>query len=313
MKENMFIPKYSVVVPVYRSERTLSVLRERIDAVFKKIDQNYELILVEDCGGDNSWEIMKEMHKNHPEVKCVRLSRNFGQHNALVCGFKLARGKYIITMDDDLQNPPEEIPKLIEVIEKFDTDVVCGIPDSRKHSTWRNFGSHFFLKIISNIFGKDQRFRLSSFRIIRSDIAKHVSAFPTPNPVVGALLMKVTERFETISVKHSPRFVGKSTYTPIKLFRHFLNGILYHSDFPLKAVSVMGVSCLLLSILLSIYYLLRYLTGNIGVSGWTTIVLLILFFSGIGMFSMGLVGEYLLRIIQEVKGIPAYIIRDEEL
>lgn len=309
----MIGPKYSVVIPIYRSERTLRMLRDRINAVFKKIGQSYELILVEDCGGDGSWEIMKQLHRLHPEVKIVRLTRNFGQHNALICGFSLARGEYIITMDDDLQNPPEEIPKLIDAIDVSENDVVYGIPESKRHGMLRNFGSRVFIALVSRIFEKRQAFGLSSFRIIRGEIARQVSAFLTPNPIIGPLLMNVTDRFGVIPVEHHPRRNGNSTYTTGKLIRHFLHGILYHSDFPLKAVSVMGICCLILCIVLSAVYLTRYIAGDILVSGWTTIVLIILFFSGIGMFSLGIVGEYLLRIIQEVKGMPVYIVRDKEL
>ena len=307
----MNTPTYSVVIPVYKSEHTLQPLRERIHDTFNSIGESYELILVEDSGGDDSWEVMKAIRKNHSEVKIARFTRNFGQHNAILCGFSMAEGEYIITMDDDLQNPPEEIPKLIDVMRTSDVDVVYGLPETREHSSVRNLGSRFFMRLISGIFGMSRGFRMSSFRIIRKETVDHLLNYTTPNPVVGPLLLKVTDRIGSVKVAHHPREHGESTYSTEKLIRHFLNGILYHSDLPLKAVFFLGIGCLVLSLMLGLFYLARYLTGAIGVSGWTTLVLLVLFFSGIGMFSIGIIGEYLLRIIQEVKRGPQYIIREK--
>ena len=192
-------------------------------------------------------------------------------------------------------------------------DVIYGIPDTRNHSMFRNLGSLFFIRLMSRIFHMNKHFGLSSFRIMRKEIVRHLLNDSTPNPVIGALLLKITNRFGTVTVEHHPRRHGKSTYTFGKLVTHFLNGILYNSDLPLKIVFILGVGCLFLSMILGSYYLCRYVSGSTGVSGWTTIVLLMLFFSGIGMFSLGIVGEYLLRIIQEVKRSPQYIIRDEEM
>lgn len=308
----MNVPKYSVVIPVYKSEYTLQPLSERIHAVFNSIGEAYELILVEDCGGDGSWDVMRAIRNNHPEAKIARFTRNFGQHNAILCGFSMAEGDYIITMDDDLQNPPEEIPRLIDAMNTSGVDVVYGLPETRKHSVVRNLGSRFFMRLISNIFGMDRGFGMSSFRIIRKETVEHLLNYATPNPVLGPLLLKITDRIGSVKVEHHPRRNGESTYSTKKLIRHFLNGILYHSDLPLKAVFFLGIGCLILSLGLGLFYLARYLTGAIGVSGWTTLVLLVLFFSGIGMFSLGIIGEYLLRIIQEVKRGPQYIIRDME-
>lgn len=307
------MPIYSVVVPVFRSGKTLVELFSRMEAVFKKIEEKYELILVEDGGGDDSWLKMKSLQSAHPHVKIIRLSRNFGQHNALLCGFSFATGRYVITMDDDLQNPPEEIPKLIQTIASSDVDVVFGVPEKRHHSISKNVGSFLHGLLISRLFKLKSEVKLSNFRIIRKEIVDAVIGFSTPNPAIGLLLLSVTDRVTSISVDHHRRKMGDSHYSFSKMLTLFFHGLLYHSDLPLKAVFVIGTVSLLLSIGLGLYYLVLYLMGSIHVSGWTTIVLLILFFSGIGMFSVGIIGEYLLRIIQEVNRMPQYIIRDKEV
>lgn len=306
-------PLYSIVVPVYRSEECLRELYNRIDKTFENINGDYELILVEDCGGDDSWQVMKSLRQLNNKVKIITLSRNFGQHNALMCGFSFASGQFVITMDDDLQNPPEEIPKLIDAITDSDLDVVCGMPKRRKHSLWRNMGSYAFYGLVSLIFKQIPQLRMSNFRIIRKYVVDQILKIHTPNPTVGPLILKVTERIGGVTVDHHERFCGKSTYSVTKLVRHFLHGILYNSTLPLKAVFVLGIVCLCLSATLGTYYLIAYLRGAITVSGWTTLVLLILSSSGIIMFSVGIIGEYLLRIIQEVHRIPQYVIKDKEV
>jgi dolichol-phosphate mannosyltransferase/undecaprenyl-phosphate 4-deoxy-4-formamido-L-arabinose transferase len=304
---------YSIVVPVYRSESSLRQLYSRIDSTFENIDGDYELILVEDCGRDNSWQVMKSLRELNSKVKIITLTRNFGQHNALMCGFSFASGRYVITMDDDLQNPPEEIPKLIDALTGSDLDVVYGIPKRKKHSVVRNVGSFVFVGLASLIFKQIPKFRMSNFRIIKKYVVDQILQINTPNPLVGFLVLKVTERIGTVTVDHHERPDVKTTYSAAKLLKHFMHGILYNSTLPLKGVLVVGVACLCLCAVLGTYYLIAYLRGAITVSGWTTLVLLILFFSGIIMFSMGIIGEYLLRIIQEVYRIPQYVIKDKEV
>jgi dolichol-phosphate mannosyltransferase/undecaprenyl-phosphate 4-deoxy-4-formamido-L-arabinose transferase len=304
---------YSIVVPVYKSEGSLRQLYDRIDRTFANIDGDYELILVEDCGGDNSWQVMKSLRKSNEKVRIITLTKNFGQHNAIMCGFSVASGQYVITMDDDLQNPPEEIPKLINAIKGSDLDVVYGVPRRKEQSLLRNVGSIAFLRIVSSIFKRIPKLKMSNFRIIRKYVVDHILQIYTPNPLVGLLILKVTEKIGTVTVDHHQRFHGRTTYSKAKLLRHFLHGILYNSMLPLKVVFALGIACLCLSITLGTCYLIASLKGAIAVSGWTTLVLLILFFSGITMFSIGIIGEYLLRIIQEVYQVPQYVIKDKEV
>lgn len=301
---------YSVVVPVYNSASSLPELHARIDQTFKGLNRPFELILVEDGSRDNSWEIMKSLRADDRRVKIVRLAKNYGQHNALMCGFKFTRGDFVLTIDDDLQNPPEEIPKLIRAIESSNHDVVFGVPMRRAHSAIRNTASFTYFRLLAKAMGENANLRLSNFRIIKKHVIDHILSVSSPNPIVGLLLLNVTDRIASVPVEHHERRYGCTTYSNAKLVKLFLHGILYNSFLPLKLVWYLGIGCLGLSGGLGLYYLIRYLTGTITVSGFTTLVLLILFFSGIQMFAVGVVGEYLLRIIQEVRQIPPYTIRD---
>jgi dolichol-phosphate mannosyltransferase/undecaprenyl-phosphate 4-deoxy-4-formamido-L-arabinose transferase len=163
------------------------------------------------------------------------------------------------------------------------------------------------------IFRQIPKLGISNFRIIRKHVVDQILQIPTPNPLVGLLILKVTERIGTIPVDHHERVHGKTTYSTARLVKHFMHGILYHSTLPLKGVFLLGVGTLCFAAILSIYYFVLFLMGSIKVPGWITIVLLLLFFSGISMFSVGIIGEYLLRIIQEVSHMPQYLIRDKEI
>ena len=304
---------YSIVIPVYKSERSLKELYQRICRCFESIDSDFEIIMVEDCGNDNSWQILKDIRGKDKRVKIIQLMKNFGQHNALMCGLSHCRGDYAITIDDDLQNPPEEIPKLIHAIGKSNFDIVYGIPKTKKHSLFKNIGSNLYFWCINQGAKSMKPVVMSSFRVIHKNVVEVLVQNKTPNPLVGTLLMNITESVGFVFVEHHKRYYGRSTYRLRGLTKHFLNGILYQSILPLKLVFYLGIFCCILSALLGSYYLLLYFFGQIGPPGWMTIVLLILFFSGLTMFSIGIIGEYLLRIIQEVSFVPQYTIREKDL
>ena len=217
---------YSVVIPVYNSDKTLLQLHKRLDNVFKSINRTYELICVDDHSTDDSWNVLKALHKFNSNVRIVRLSRNVGQHKALMCGFSFVSGAFIITIDDDLQNPPEEIPTLINTIEKSGFDVVYGISPERNHSFIRKLGSRiYFWSMSSTLKG----FPVSNFRVVRRHVIDAILTFNTSRPLIGVLIISVTEKIGSVTVRHAERARGKSTYTPFKLITHFVNGILYKS------------------------------------------------------------------------------------
>ncbi|MBN2376029.1 MAG: glycosyltransferase family 2 protein [Sedimentisphaerales bacterium] len=304
---------YSVVVPVYRSAAMLDALYERIERTFSQLEGDFELILVEDGGNDDCWEVMRSLRNRDARVKIVRLTRNFGQHSALMCGFGFAQGDYVITIDDDLQNPPEELSVLIAAIQGDNLDVIFGIPRQKKHSFFRKLASSLFGRIISLTYPCMKNLRLSNVQIIRRKIVERILEIKTPNPLVALLLLEVTGRVGNVRIEHHQGAREATTYSRVKLIRSFTNGIFYHSLLPLKGVFILGMGSFVLSVLLGLIYFILFCAGLITVSGWTTIVLLILLFSGLIMISLGIVGEYLFRVIQEVYRGPQYIIRDKEI
>lgn len=306
--------EYSVVIPVFRSAECLSELHERLTKVFQDISPNYEIILVDDASPDDSWRIMRQLRSQDHRVKIIQHMRNFGQHKALLCGLCHSKGDFIITMDDDLQHPPEEIPKLIAGMrDNDDIDVVIGTYELKQHSWFRNLGTNVINFITSYVFSKNRNLKLTSFRIMRKSVVNELVNIRTHSPRIGQILLLITNRIVNIPVAHHPRKQGRTGYTFSRLVSDALDNILSNSSLPLQIVCFMGFGCSLLSVALSIYYLYRYFLVGISIAGWTTTTLLLLFFFGVLFFSLGIVGEYLIRILREVQGSPRSIIRKKEL
>lgn len=303
--------KYSIVVPVYNSEKTLSELHERVKKVFTDVvGADYELILVDDSSKDGSFEEMKRIHSLDEKVKVFQLAKNFGQHNALMCGFAQATGDYVVTIDDDLQHPPEEIPKLIEAMRADpEVDVAIGKYDSKKHGPIRNFGSRVINKIAMDTNEKTENLDMTSFRLMKKYVVDYIVNIKIDTPRIGYLIMAITDRIINVTVHHDERKYGSSQYSFKRLVRDFKLEVMSNTVLPLKLVKyVGGISCLA-SLVLMIVYLIEYITGSIEVLGWTTIIVLMLLFFGITLMSIGIIGEYLMRIIGESKKIPNYFIR----
>ncbi len=305
------MPKYSVVVPVYNSEKTLQELYSRVCKVFdENLQYEFELILVDDSSKDNSFRIMEQLHKSDERVKLIQLSKNYGQHCATLCGMNYASGDYVITIDDDLQHPPEEIVKLIDYMNCHNNvDVVIGKYDSKKHDWLRNLGSRVINKITNAIQKCPSDLELTSFRLIKINIVQMILNIHVCSPRIGYLLLDVTNNIANVSVHHDERKYGKSQYSLRRLISDFFNNIFNNSVFPLVLLRDIGFTSFLVSIILAIFYLIRYFTRGISIQGWTTIVLLILLFAGLILFGLGIVGEYLLRILNETKKLENYNIR----
>jgi len=305
---------YSVVVPVYNSQATLEELYQRIRKVFEEgVQQDFELVLVDDSSKDASFEKMKELRQKDKRVKIIQLSRNYGQHSALLCGFGYAKGERIVTMDDDLQHPPEEIPKLIkELDENEELDVVIGKYTTKKHGPIRNFGTYLANRVSSSIFKKDPNLQLTSFRLMKRFVVQAMLKMQVDFPRVGHLLLLVSNRIGNVVVEHDSRKYGQSGYTFKRLVKDFLGNILTNSSFPLIVVRDIGIGSFIVSIFLGIYYLVRYLLFGVSIQGFTTLVLLVLAYSGLILLGIGIVGEYLIRILNEAKKIPNYAVRQWE-
>lgn len=306
---------YSVVVPVYNSEHTLQELYTRIKDTFENaICQEFELVLVDDSSKDGSWQVMESLHEKDERVKIIQLARNCGQHNALLCGFTYVQGEFVVTMDDDLQHPPEEIDKLVNYLnENEKLDAVVGDYETKKHSWYRNIGSKAANVLMSFTENKKMDLQLTSFRLMRAHVVKEMLNIHIATPRVGYLLLQVTNRIENVSVRHDERKMGRSQYTLKRLMRDFTNNIFTNTVFPLIFVRNIGAVSFLFSIIMAAFYLIRYFTSQIGIEGWTTIILLQLLFSGLILFAIGIVGEYLMRILNEAKKMPNFNIRSKKM
>lgn len=306
---------YSIVVPVYNSEQTLEELYTRIRNVFEHtMKENFELILVDDSSRDNSYTVMEKLHKADSRVKIIQMAKNFGQHPALLCGFSFAKGDFIITMDDDLQHPPEEIPKMAAAInEREDVDVIIAKYENRKHSFIRKLGTRISVYATSRMLNKDPDLEITSFRLMRRFIVEAILNTNTHLPQIGNLLVQSSNRIINIPVQHDSRKVGHSNYT----FRHLARDLIYditsNSAFPLVLVRDLGIFSFIVSILLGLFYLIRYFAYGVSVEGWTTLVLLILAYNGIILLAIGIIGQYLMNILSEAKKMPNYVIRKKDL
>jgi glycosyltransferase involved in cell wall biosynthesis len=309
----MKIMEYSIVIPTYQGGLTLEELLERLTRVMRGLSKSFEILLVDDCSPDNTWELIKGLAPAYPELRALRLMNNVGQFAAILCAFEHVRGGFIITMDDDLQHPPEEIPKLIQgMAEHPEVDGVIGAFQIKEQSFWRRLGSSMVRFINRYVSNKPRDLQTTNFRLLRRCLVEAVAAHHTRNPVLGPLILRNTRALINVPVAHHPRSAGQSGYSLFKLIRLTMDHVLNYSTLPLKLVSVIGVCSFLFSFFLGLYYLGLYLiTGStVEVKGWTTLVLLITFFGGLILLSLGFIGEYLIRIIREVNHSPRYVIRE---
>lgn len=301
--------KYSVVIPVYNSASILKKLHAEIVKIFEKNRKSFEIIFVEDCGPDKSWELLKELRKKDQRLKVIQLYRNFGQHNALICGLSFASGEYVLTMDDDLQHPPEEIPKLIAKIEQG-YDLVYGRYLRKEHNFWKNLGSKFINYILKKVTGYSSS--VTSFRIMKKAVAQKIIKHKNYNIMIDVCISDFVSRQKIayVAINHSKRLSGKSNYTLRKLVSMAINMILNYSTLPLKIASILGIFSSVLSFLVAVYLIIVYFTIQNHVSGWTSLILAIVFFSGLILFVIGIIGEYISRIFLNLSDKPQYEIRE---
>ncbi|NYH10302.1 glycosyltransferase family 2 protein [Pseudomonas moraviensis] len=303
------VPVLSVVIPVYRAEKTLHELYRRLITVLETMQLPFELILVEDSGGDQSWKIIQTISKDDDRVRGINFSRNFGQHAATICGFSVSRGQWVITLDDDLEQSPEHIPALYERALQG-ADLVYGVYPERSHSHWRNFTSAtarwMFNKAIPSL-----NYAYTSYRVIRGDVARALSQFDSPYPFVDGYLSWLTNNYATVPVPHDVRAHGESNYTFRKLFTHTVNIFVTFSDLPLRMATWLGFIAFILggSWLLAIF--VSFLTGHVTVSGYASIMAGILAFGGVQLLVLGIFGEYLGRINFKSSRKPLYLVREE--
>ncbi len=306
---------YSIVVPVYNSEHTIEELYRRLKDVFEHtIQEPFELLLVDDSSKDRSWEIMQQLHRKDSRVKIFQMAKNFGQHPALLCGFHYVKGDFVITMDDDLQHPPEELPKMISVMnERNDVDVILARYENRKHNLIRRIGTRISVHMTTKMLGKDPNLEITSFRLMRRFIVDAIKDTSVHAPQIGNLLVAASNRIINVDVRHDARAFGKSGYSFRELKRELIYDIMTHSALPLIIVRNIGIVTFLTSVILGIIYVIRYLFGLISVPGWTSIILVLLASTGLTLLSIGILGEYMVHVMDQSKQMPHYILRQKEL
>lgn len=297
----------SVVIPVYNSEGSLSLLVRRLQASLGKTGWPFEVILVNDGSRDCSWPVIQELARLHPEVRGFNLMRNYGQHNALLAGIRAARYDLICTLDDDLQNPPEEIPALLTELAKG-YDVVYGSPRTEQHGLWRNFASQITKLALQGAMGVATARSVSAFRIFRTHVRRAFEDYRSPYVSIDVLLTWGTTRFSAIAVDHKPRQAGVSNYTFRKLLTHALNMMTGFSSWPLKVASLVGFAFTLFGIAVLLYVLARLLLSGRVVPGFAFLASVIAIFSGAQLFALGIIGEYLARMHFRMMERPTYVV-----
>lgn len=307
----MFI---SLVMPTYQSESFIAKTVEEIERYAVSSPHRFELVVVDDGSLDDTFDKLKEIAAGTKlDMRAVQLFTNRGQFHALMAGFAQANGDFVVTLDDDLEYHPTEIDRLIEAFEKEPGryDVVIGVPTGEKRSLLRKAGSFLKNEMNTIMFSKPRRLRAGCFRMMTREFTGKLLEFRTANPVIGPLIFKATRRIANVDVRHRTG-IRKSTYSLRKLVRTFFSNLQNFSEFPLHYISMSGLAISVMAILLTVYYLIRYFTGfprPIRQLGWTSLIVAITFFSGVILFSLGFIGQYIFKIIEEVNKTPNYQVR----
>lgn len=300
----------SVVVPCYGTAQVLPELLDRLVTELSAIGVSWEVILVDDCSPDGLGKVAEKEVRTLSNVRYLELMFNVGQFRALMCGLAHATGRFVITMDDDLQHPPEEIGKLYSaIVGRPDVDAVFGAYGNKQHAAGRNLGSLLVRTVNTRIFGKPRDLVMSSFRCLRRELVDTLVANHTRYPVIGPLILSSTRRIINVPVRHDPRKFGQSTYSLARLVRTSFDNILNFSALPLQLISIAGVLISMFSFIVGAVYLVLHLVRGGGEPGWTSLFLAINFYGGLGMLAVGVIGEYLIRILGESKGQPLYVVR----
>lgn len=300
----------SVVVPVYKGADTLDVLARRVGAVLSQTAEQYELILVDDGSPDSSWEVIERLTREQAWVRGVKLLRNFGQHNATLCGIRAARHEVIVTLDDDLQNPPEEMPLLLAKLEEG-YDVVYGSPQQVRQNLWRSLASHVIRLVLRNVMGNEVAWQVSPFRAFHTRARDAFANYSSPSVFIDVLLTWGAARFAAVPVRQDARAAGVSTYTFGKLLSLAMNMLTGFSTLPLRAASTIGFLFTLFGLGVLAYVLGRYVILGYSIPGFPFLASVIAIFSGATLFALGIIGEYLARIYTHSMGQPPYVVREE--
>lgn len=299
--------KLSICIPVYNGAETICPLMENLDSTFSKIEK--EVVLVNDGSRDNSAEVCKDLCKKYDYVKFINLRRNFGEHNAVMCALNYCTGDYAVIIDDDLQNPPEEIFKLLNEIEKG-YDVVYSKYHVKKHNWFRNFGSKVNDVFATWLIGKPKNLYLCSFKIINRAMIEELKKYKGPFPYIDGLLLRATNNVSSVFVEHKARTQGKSNYTLGKLLNLWLSMFINFSIKPMRFITITGLIISLISVVMALFFIVEKFINPQTVPGWTTIIVLILFFGGLQSTFLGIIGEYIGKNYLDQNNTPQWVVKE---
>lgn len=293
----------SVVIPVHNSSDCLVELLRQLTDILNKGGRRYEVVMVDDGSTDSSWEVIRTLCGQYALITAIRLMRNFGQVHATMRGLRQARGEIIVTMDDDLQHRPDQLPLLLDALTvNPGVDCVFGWFPEKKHAWYRNLGSRVIQRIMAGVFRLPEGVHVSSYRAMRRRLVDALLAYRTTNPVISTLVFSSTRNIVSIPIEHGARHAGRSSYSLGKQLHLALDAICNVSMLPLRALSVMGATICFLCFIFILSVLYRYFQHRIMVPGWTTLSISVAFFCGLTLVGLGIVGEYLVRILREVRG-----------
>ena len=303
----------SVVVPTYRSNDTTPLLVERITSALSERGCEFEILLVEDASPDNgsTWFAILQLAKSNRHVRGFRLLRNRGQHNALLLGIREAKCETIVTIDDDLQNPPEEIGLLLDQLQKEDADVVYGVPREKQHGFVQNLGSRAVRYGLALILGAEPARHVTSFRAFKTVLRDSFAWHQSPRVSIDALLGWGASRYSKVVVEHHPRQHGESGYSFRKLVGHALTMVTSYSTMPLRVATLTGFALVLVGAVVSTYVIVGRLLGYVTEPGFTSLISLFSIIGGAQLLALGIIGEYLATIFMRSLGMPAYTLAEK--
>lgn len=299
---------FSVVVPVFNSENSVGEVIDRTLRVFRNQEFEVEIILVNDGSTDGSWEKIKSYAEGNPRLHAVDLLKNYGQHSALLCGLRRSTGDFVILLDDDLQNPPEEIPHLIQKAREGH-DVVFGRFRQKRHPMYRRWGSLLIGIINRRIFKAPRGLAVTNFRILHRAVVDRICSYQSIEPYITGLALVYSTNPADVWVDHHPRTAGSSTYNLVRITKLVMRILFAYSAFPLRLVAALGVVVAFSSFLLGAYYLIQPFFREVAVPGWTTLVVLLSFFNGLTLLMLGMLGEYVVRVLNQTSGSSQYEVR----
>jgi glycosyltransferase involved in cell wall biosynthesis len=300
-------PSISAVIPVYRSALILPELHGRLVDALAAITDNFEVIYVEDGSPDGAWSVITDLARSDLRIRGLRMSRNYGQHNALLCGIRAARNDVIVTLDDDLQNPPEEIHRLVARLDSR-VHVVYGKPAAERHGFWRDQASRISKLALQGAMGAETARNVSAFRAFHAWVRDAFENYRGPDVSIDVLLTWGTTGFDHVEVQHEPRLIGESSYTFRKLIAHAFNMMTGFSTLPLQVASVIGFIFTLFGVGVLTLVLASYVVNGAAVPGFAFLASIVAIFSGAQLFALGIIGEYLARIHFRTMDRPTYVV-----